>query len=135
MQDNKVFKELTNCFWMALEILVIDHHEPTGRELCTTIRYLKHNGTYAYCVKDAINKLRENQYDIIIMTPEIGMDLPDAKALRNADPDIPLYLLHFFKPEHQDKLKEVGVTGFIDKRSNQLYEKLQEVLQSAENKA
>lgn len=134
MQDNKVFKESTNCFGMALEVLVIHYYEATGRELCATIKQLNHNGIYAYCVKDAINKLRENEYDMIIMTPIIGNELVDTKALRQVDKNIPLYLLHFFVPEHQDKLKEVGITEFIDKRSEDLYRKIEVILQSTPKK-
>ena len=136
MQDNKVFKELISFFEMALNVLVIHRYEETARQICGMIRELNHHGEYAPSIEEAIRRLQEKKYDRILMAPQLSEELIAVKALKRVDKITPLHILYFFESDHKDKLKDLGVAGIHDtKDSENLYQKLEKILQSTPKKA
>lgn len=119
---------------MALDVLVIHYHEATGIMLCGMIKDLKHNGIYTSSIGEAAKRLEKEKYDMVIMTSRLDYDLADTKVVRQINKNTPLYYFEIYEPIHKDKLKEVGVTGFIN-NSSKLHDDLQRILQSTPKKA
>ena len=100
------------------------------------IRELNHHGEYAPSIEEAIRRLQEKKYDRILMTPQLSEELIAVKALKRVDKITPLHILYFFESDHKDKLKDLGVAEIHDtKDSENLYQKLEKILQSTPKKA
>ena len=135
-RQDKLLSLITTTLFMALNILVVDDTwiiRDNLRELLEEEGY--YNVEEASSSEEAIEKIRENNYDIVFMDYQMdGINgLEETKRIREIKSSLPVYI-HSLDCFREEQLNEFGATGNIRKFSTSFIDDIFNVIAKYENK-